>query len=237
MAGLDPSSPSGATSDSDYEYEYTDETENFYFTLDVTKHQSQAAPKTNQNTMSRTPKGKQSAQPTRTDSLQVLDLHSENPLVKLGSSFYSCHWSTDLGTQFYVTKPGVVEEPLRRGYVLDVLGLSRARLTGTPVTLHQRRPNASEKPVGSSTGNAILLDIDDDEQASAGASPGSTPTTQQPPMHKNISRLATTRQNARDPLVRAQASFLERLAIIKRQKGETDVVPGHGIEELTGPCQ
>ena len=100
--------------------------------------------------------------------MQVLDLHSENPLVKLGESFYSCHWSTDLGTQFYVTKSGVVEEPLRRGHVLDVLGVSRARLTGRPVTLHRRRPDVAEQSVGSSAVNAIALD-EDDNQANAGA--------------------------------------------------------------------
>jgi hypothetical protein len=226
--------PTATTSDSDYEYEYADETEDFYFTLDVTKHQSQTISKPNQNTQNGKSKGKQSAQPT--DRLQVLDLHSENPLIKLGDSFYSCHWSTDLGTQFHVTKSGVVEEPLRRGYVLDVLGISRARLTCNPVTLHRHRPDAAEKGVGSSAVNAVVLDSDD-EQANAGAVPVNTPNAQQHPMKKSISRLAAARQNARDPLVKAQASFLERLAIIKHQRGETDAVPVHGVEELTGPRQ
>lgn len=226
--------PIVTTSDSDYEYEYADETEVFYFTLDVTKHQSQTILNPTQSTNNKKSKGKQPAPPT--DSLQILDLHSENPLIKLGDSTYSCHWSTDLGTQFYVSNPGVVEEPLRRGYVLDVLGISRARLTGNSVTLHRRRPDAAEKAVGSSAVNAVVLESDDD-QANADAAPVSTPNAKQLPMNKSISRLATARQNARDPLAKAQASFLERLAIIKHKKGERDTVPIHGVEQLTGTSQ
>jgi hypothetical protein len=210
----------------EWEYEYDEnETEDFYFTLDVTTLQSRYGSKA-----THIGKGKAPAQPN--DQLQVVDLQSDNPLIKLGECFYSCHWSTDLGTQFYLAKPGIDEKPLRRGHVLDLIGISRARLTGEPVTLHRRRPDATEKSAGSTTSSAIVLD-DDEDAASGVSTPTAMPTSLDRSLNKNINRLATARQNARDPLVKAQASFLEHLAIIKHRKGEKDAIPVFGVDDLT----
>lgn len=224
--------PSEEENEGDFEYEYSDETEDFYFTLDVTTH----APSTATNPIETTPnknlKGKQAAGRSE-QQLEVLDLHSDNPLIKLGDSFYSCRWSTDFGTQFYVAKAGTVKQSLRSGHVLDVVGMSQARLTGKPATLHRHDAKTpTPKAVGSSSANAIVLDDVGHgtpekgilEQSNA---PSHLPTT------KNIQRLAAARSKARDPNVKAQASFLERLAIIKQRKGERDIVPVYGIEELS----
>lgn len=217
---------SGTTATDEWEYEYDEnETEYLYFTLDVTTLQSQSGLKTTHIN-----KGKTATQPP--DQLQVLDLHSDNPLIKLGECFYSCNWSTDLSTQFYVAKPGIDENPLRPGHVLDVIGTSRVRLTGDPVTLHRRRPDAPEKAVGSTTADAIALD-DAGDVTSTNSTPTAISTTEDRVMRKNIKRLATARQNARDPLVKAQASFLERLAIIKHKKGEKDAVPVYGVDTVS----
>ena len=221
---------SGINTTDEWEYEYDDEeTEDFYFTLDVTTLQSQSS-----SNATHIGKGKAPARPN--DQLQVLDLHSDSPLIKLGDCFYSCHWSTDLGTQFYVANPGIDEKPLRRGHVLDVIGISRARLTGEPVTLHRRRPDAPEKAVGSTTADAIVLDNEEDV-ASNVSTPTPVPTSLDHSLNKNINRLATARQNARDPVVKAQASFLERLAIIKQKKGEKDAVPIFGVDDLSAPIR
>nr|POF14931.1 hypothetical protein CFP56_71878 [Quercus suber] len=66
-------------------------------------------------------------------NLQFLDLQSDAPLIKFGKAVYRGQWSTDLGTQFYVSRPHVVEEPLKPGNIADVIGISRARLLGRPL--------------------------------------------------------------------------------------------------------
>lgn len=231
MATAEPGNAPALESESDFEYEYTDETEDFYFTLDVTTHGIPTASTSAQPNTGKKIKGKHIAPPP--EQLQVLDLHSDNPLIKLGDSSYSCHWSTDLGTQFYVAKRGMIEEPLRPGHVLDVIGVSRARLTGKPVSLHRRDRKTSTKAVGSSATNAIVLD-DTEDRATGDAVPGNMSASQYRSTSKNINRLSTVRNRARDPNVKAQASFLERLAMIKQRKGETDKVPVDGIEELSG---
>ena len=232
LPGHTPATSSNSPMSSEWEYEYNDnETEDFYFTLDVTTLQSQSGSIAANDKKT---KGRLPVQPT--EQLQLLDLHSDNPLIKLGEHFYSCHWSTDLGTQFYVAKPGIDEKPLKPGHVLDVIGISRARLTGEPVTLHRRRPDALEKPVGSTAAEAIVLDEDEDA-ASAVSTPTPMPTSLHRSLNKNINRLTTARQNARDPLVKAQASFLERLAIIKRKKGEKDAVPVSGVDDFSAPTR
>ena len=227
MAASEPVGASLEESESDFEYEYADDdTEDFYFTLDVTTHGLRGASKADELTSRRKSKGRQAAKSI--EQLQVLDVHSDNPLIKLGDSFYSCNWSTDLGTQFYVAKAGTFKESVRPGYVLDVIGISQARLTGRPVTLHRRDAKIPTPAAGSSSTNAIALDGDEDQ-----AIEGTASDTQLPPVNKNVKRLAAVRNRARDPNVKAQASFLERLAIIKQRKGEKDVLPVYGIEELS----
>ena len=231
MAGHEPSEAPTADSESDFEYEYADDaTEDFYFTLDVTTHGIRATSKADESALSRKSKGKQAAKSP--EQLEVLDMHADNPLIKLGDSFYSCNWSTDLGTQVYVAKAGTIKECVRPGHVLDVVGISRARLTGRPVTLHQRDAKIPTSAAGASATSAIALEADED-QASEGAAAHNSAITESPRMNKNIKRLAAVRSRARDPNAKAQASFLERLAIIKQRKGEKDALPIYGIEELS----
>lgn len=211
-----------ATEDSEYEFEYDEnETEDFYFTIDVSNGQSQGPNDQGTN------KGNTSIEPK--DKMQILDLHSDNPLIKYGNSFYSCHWSTDLGTQFYISHTGLTADPLRQGHVLDVVGISRAKLTGTPVTLHGRRLNTTKSNSGASADNAAALDRDQDGETTViDYTPGGKP------LSKNIARLTKLREKAREPTRKAQASFLEKLAIIKHKRGEKDNVPADGIDGLTG---
>lgn len=224
--------PSQEENEDDFEYEYSDETEDFCFTLDVSTHAPSVGANAVETTPNKNSKNKQAARRSE-QRLEVLDLHSDNPLIKLGDCFYSCRWSTDFGTQFYVAKAGTVKGTLRPGHVLDVVGMSQARLTGKPVTLHRHDAKTPIlKTVGSSSTNAILLDDVGDGTAEKAISEQSSAPLH-PPTTKNIQRLATARTKARDPNVKAQASFLERLAMIKQRKGERDIVPVYGIEDLS----
>jgi hypothetical protein len=142
MAATESSGVSFMERESDFEYEYTSETEDLYFTLDVSTHGLRNTSEADELTAGRRSKGKRAA--GSLDQLQALDLHSDNPLIKLGDSFYSCSWSTDLGTQFYLAKAGTFKESVRPGQVLDVVGISQARLTGKRSRSSYRRHCGSQ---------------------------------------------------------------------------------------------
>ena len=254
--------------DDEMEWEYDEnETDDFYFTLDVTTHQPEQTSKASQPKKKRktsratTSQSKdadaqvvseplivqvprtQNSEQTRTQSettttakkqgeLQILDLHTTNPLIKLNNAFYSCYWSTDLGTQCYVSGQGVIDQPLRTGYVVDVVGMSRARLTAMPVTLHRRKNAIAKQVVGASPGNAINIE---DGGVAADISNDVLIRENQSPPSSRTSLFAAAREKTRDPALKAQASFLERLTAIKERKGETDIVPLHGVKNYRAP--
>ncbi|GAB1740174.1 hypothetical protein NU219Hw_g5087t1 [Hortaea werneckii] len=287
----------------EWEYEYDDnETEDFYFTLDLTTHVSnavaapeprkrnRAAPKGKRRpetpaeqaareerdaavsavvTAARLPSlpatGADGEEPnppgTQEAKLQILDLHSENPFVKFIDGVYSCNWHTDLSTQVYVAKPGgVTETPvLRPGTVVDVVGLSRNRLVGKPVTLQPRpkpvvvvEPAAlggggEDNPTSSSSPNTL---------SHTAVPPSTTTTTSPAPPHPAAGAVPppsssggtdSTHIRPGDPLIiprdrvrteamEHQAVFLEQLAAIKLRRGETDLVPVSGVRFYDAPA-
>ncbi|KJX95715.1 hypothetical protein TI39_contig1129g00001, partial [Zymoseptoria brevis] len=153
----------------EYEYEYsTTDTEDFYFTLDLTTHVPGAlAPQPparsgngidpvtdvngssnpgddvdENNASTNNPSTDKTTSSSPSDTLQILDLHTPNPLLKFNNETFTAHWSTDLGTQFHITQTGLHPTPLRRGNVLDVVALSQTRLLAKPITLNPRsHPN------------------------------------------------------------------------------------------------
>ncbi|KAI7463039.1 hypothetical protein KC351_g16063 [Hortaea werneckii] len=274
--------------DVQWEYEYdANETEDFYLTLDLTTHVSNAVATPEPRKRNRAaPKGKrrpettaeQSAReereaavpavttarlpslpaaaadgeeqlPTATQEakLQILDLHSENPFVKFVDGVYSCNWHTDLSTQVYVARPGATETPLRPGNVVDVVGLSRMRLVGKPVTL-QPRP----KPVSVET-EPLLPRGDDGNNPSSQDVPTTTTSTTNPPHSPSAATaglppssdfshirpgdpLTIPRDRVRTEAMEQQASFLEQLSAIKLKRGETDLVPVSGVRYYDPPA-
>lgn len=169
--------------------------------------------------------------------LQILDLHEENPLVLLDGQLYSCNWGTDPGSQFYVTHAGVAEKPLRPGRLLDVVGLSRARLIGRPAAVRQREA-AAVLDVGASAENAIAIDAEnhDDDQDDkidlTSDTPHEVSLQDAPTPTEHFTR---KRRAATDPETKAHASFLERLSAIKEKKGETNHIPLHGVQSYELP--
>lgn len=242
--------------DDEWEYEYDpNETDDVYFTLDLTNHDLSAL-QVKEVSLNGKPKPKlmtapadrppsesaglspnpESSTNTNNDNpsqdakqIQIVDLHTPKPYVKFGTSIYSCYWMTDLGSQFYVSRPGVVEEPLRPGNVVDVIALSRARLIGKPTALKQRadyKDPASHQ--GSASSNAIAID-DDDE-------PGPSQST-----NGNLhdygpgKELIVPPELITDSASEQQASFLERLSAIKVKKGEKDLVPTNAVRYYQPP--
>lgn len=230
-------------SNDEWEYEYSSyEQESLYFTLDLTTHVPNALPDT-QNIQSGSTSPNHSApraersNRTQSDSessgndeedaedlpsLQILDLHTSNPLIKFEETVYSCYWTTDLGTQFHISAAGQTPEALRKGTVLDVLGISRARLIGKPVGLIDRHapPPPTSTTAQKPSENIEADGSDGDENAFS--------TTTGP--------LKIPRSILKTPTSRSQASFLESLSKIKLAKGETDQVPILAIKHYSKPA-
>lgn len=244
-------SPSILEAEDDWEYEYDqDETDEFYFTIDLTTHVPDALvskqKSANGKLMPTVPiddaddhdddpddeqdeTNPQQRSPARAplhrqandepSNLQVLDLHSDAPLIKFGDNVYRGQWSTDLGSQIYVSRPMVIDKPLRPGNIVDVIGISRARLLCRPVTLQQRPDWIDDTDI---TRTETSPDVSDDAEE-AFPDLAARPTL-------------VPRENLVKPEHKIQASFLERLSKIKIKKGELDPVPAtHSVIKYENP--
>ncbi|KAF2213761.1 hypothetical protein CERZMDRAFT_83864 [Cercospora zeae-maydis SCOH1-5] len=236
---------------SEWEYEYDpNETEDLYFTLDLTTHVPDAlarkydsAARNHGTAKSGQDNGdaqnddaedgdgntKQRAGPSRPRSnLQLLDLHTRNPLVKFDDGIYNCYWSTDLGTQFHISQAGAIPQPRRPGTVLDVIGLSQTRLIGKPVTLTEKNFDAN----GRAQSTAPEHDTVDAQSNDGDAQQEEAPV----PLSNDPSQpLIIPRELCRNATAEAQASFLERLSQIKLKRGETDRIPMYSIRSHPDP--
>ncbi|KAM0719323.1 hypothetical protein Q7P37_005228 [Cladosporium fusiforme] len=248
VSSAQPSSLDTAN-DSDWEYEYDDnETEEIYFTLDLTTHVPNAIQektyakngrlirpeKTTAATGDNAPaeaveahgqdaagEGDEEANAHgECGKLQILDLHTEKPYVKFNNGFYSCHWFTDLGTQFWITNPGVVSNPKLGGHVLDVVGSSQTRLVARPANLKRKRGSEDHGFVVSNEAAAQSVEVEED-----GASDVSDMEDRFYPFDVDQDPnepMSIPRQKIKDPHLAAQANFMERLSAVKLKKGEKD---------------
>ena len=144
------------------------------------------------------------------DDFQILDLHTLNPLIADRSHFYSCQWSSTLGTDVFLSAPSLPPpseallgdessstKPLRSYPGVDLLATSRIRLTARPFEAIPRPRSAThmnEAFASSST-------VENDEPEIQIPIPATAPISRQ-----------------------KQAAFLSKLMNIKRQRGETDEV-------------
>ncbi|KAK2798228.1 hypothetical protein FQN50_008926 [Emmonsiellopsis sp. PD_5] len=218
-----------ASDDSDYEYEYDDSaTETFYLNLDLTTCNGPIrAPRKRTASSSNTPFTASTPDPHQPvpfepphspenpgeeqlasvesdldhDQIQIMDLHSENPIISYRNQLFSCSWADLVGTELTFTAP---EERstfprLRHDQAFDLISANRAKLLGQKANLifsSEPRPPSS----------SIITRSDDPAGLPAAA-------LSSDPAHR--SRPA--------PLTN-QGRFLERLMNAKHAKGETDVV-------------
>ncbi|KAF7589099.1 hypothetical protein BBP40_004766 [Aspergillus hancockii] len=233
MLALDPAilidSALSDEEDSDYEYEYDEqETETFYLNLDLTtSHGPIRAPRrrhdptaTTSSTAATPGPSSASVPPSRSDDneptlastevdntlaerVQILGLHTHNPIISYQNQIFSCSWADQIGTELlfsradFESQPGPQPEsevaaprviPLKRGKDFDLLAANSVKVLG-------RRANliSSAGPAQNFPHPDAALDV------TAGAN-----------------RRVTTQTN--------QALFLDRLKGIKRIRGETDAV-------------
>ncbi|KAE8350246.1 hypothetical protein BDV28DRAFT_139498 [Aspergillus coremiiformis] len=213
--------------DTDYEYEYDEyETETFYLNLDLTsshgpirpsrrRHDpatdssSAAAPPDpssipvppypgdeNESALANTEFGNSPA-----ERVQILGLHTYNPIISYQNQVFSCSWADQIGTELLFTRPelepqpGLESEseaavsqvvPLKRGKDFNLVAANCVKILG-------RRANliSSVGPAQHSLYSDVALDV-------------------------GVSRKPGPQSN--------QTMFLERLGSIKRARGETDTI-------------
>lgn len=141
-------------------------------------------------------------------SIQILDLHTPNPIISYRNHIYDCRWTSTIGTDLLITAPSPESElpKLVEGEGFDILAVSSIKIVGQSAQLVPKpdarvsRNAASEElanPEGNEGGVKIPVGI-----ASSKA-----------------------RQN--------QARFLERLINVKVAKGEQDAVTVHSQKRMT----
>ena len=188
----------------DWEYEYHDaDTESFFLTLDLSSQgpvrrlSTPPAPATDDEP------GPDFARPLTTteadhpsdpsaDRLQILALHTFNPIVSYQNQVFTCSWADLLGTELLFTSPDELvssEDAVLRGRDFDLVAANSVKLLGRKANLM------------SSSGVTVSEPL--------------TPSATGPSSTTSTTPTGTTTNQAR---------FLERLAAIKQDRGETDPV-------------
>jgi hypothetical protein len=153
-------------------------------------------------------------------TLQILDLHTEKPYVKFNNGFYTCQWFTDLGTHFWITSPGVVNNPKLSGHVLDVIGSSQTRLVAKPAILKRKRDALDHPDQEPTSPKPTSPTKNNDDDAASSISDDQPPEPQQ---HQDPTKpMIIPRRKILDDHMSSQADFMHRLSAIKLAKGEKD---------------
>ncbi|PWY92923.1 hypothetical protein BO70DRAFT_392292 [Aspergillus heteromorphus CBS 117.55] len=207
--------------DSEYEYEYhPTDTETVYLTLDLTSlHGPIRAPRRRQDPSSSTttptpshhdePDAALSSTETNpnstSDGVQILGLHTPNPIISYQNQIFSGTWADQIGTELLFTPPEHAHDhdhdhddptqhlnpitPLHRGKTFDLVSANSVKILGRKANLI------------SSSANVYAAETFTSDPADA-------PT--------GLVRKTAQQSN--------QARFMERLTRIKREKGEMDTV-------------
>ena len=152
--------------------------------------------------------------------IQILELHSDNPIIAVDKRAFSCHWASSVGTDMLFEAPANRDlSPPRPGKQdntnaedAKLVALTRSRLVAKPVNLTVKsNEDMSERvPVV----HAAQVEM---------ITPSVKPTRARGPKKHHITQ---SRQD--------QKSFLERLSTARRNKGEDPWVPWN-VHELNLP--
>lgn len=141
--------------------------------------------------------------------IQILDLHTANPIISYQNHIYNCSWAATIGTELLITAPRPGDDlptlVSRPGY--SVLAASSVRLVSQSAQLFHRQ-DTHAAPLADVLTTATFEAAESDDRIPVG--PGAQPAR------------------------RKQARFLEKLMKVKRRKGETDDVTVYAKKRLTG---
>ncbi|EUC47945.1 hypothetical protein COCMIDRAFT_3078 [Bipolaris oryzae ATCC 44560] len=196
--------------DDEWEYEYDEtETEDFYIPLDLSNVPAAQIPMVSQSrpghpTLLKSRLRALNAargQPVETAAgsnarqemanmgeVQVIGLHTPNPLVMYNGQLLSCHWTSTIGTDMFFVKPDVdadTTQPLRSLPSVDLLSLGSAKLVAKVGRLRPRddvnhaddaqQPTESMQGAGNGSSQAAVTSSESEGQRSGGeAKPTST---------------------------------------------------------------
>lgn len=135
--------------------------------------------------------------------IQVLELHSHNPVISYQNQLYSCTWSDMIGTNMFFSKHNDEVDSLRSTEEYDLLGTSRIKLIG-------KQAKATAKPRKEKGGQKHSAEDSRDEgiDVKSGKSLGNI----------RVGNAVINRE------IKKQAKFLEKLMDAKQAKGEKDNV-------------
>ncbi|GAM85746.1 hypothetical protein ANO11243_037540 [Dothideomycetidae sp. 11243] len=235
-----------------WEYEYDkDESEVVYVTVDFSTHTPPSLPENKKSTKQESKNGPRkqarnagnavhetvdSTPSIDVDSqtpgqMQILDMHTSNPLISYNSQLYTCHWATDIGTTIHISKSkpdsdsSELHQPLRSFDSFDLLAKTRARLVAVPARVKPAAVSAPQAPaptpalqfVSSTTG--FVLDTTEGDRV-----------VYEPDGRMRI----TVPANASAAKV-SQSRFLERWAELNARRGKTDPVPIKTVKNYSLP--
>ncbi|KAL8720431.1 MAG: hypothetical protein Q9225_002721 [Loekoesia sp. 1 TL-2023] len=198
-------------------------------------------------TLDPVPKGDKatlSASTDPSDRIQILDLHTTNPLISYNNRIYACTWGSTLDTDIFLTSPAALSvlphdsqiTPLKSLPDLSVLGTSCIKLTARPVTITPKTDNPQTQrspqspPINTQPPtNDCVIPPPQPTTTSTSALP--SPTTHQ--LHPSNPLKIPLNPSAPNS-TRKQASFLESLMAIKAAKGESDQVTVHATKSYQG---
>ncbi len=141
------------------------------------------------------------------ETVQILDLHSTNPIVSYMGQVYSCMWTDMIGTNMFFTHPGSTArmDTLQSTDDYDLIGTSRIKLVAEGAkVVKSNAPGEGLQEKGDNTRRQRAGSDDVVDGSSLGDFHRSNPKV-------NVQ-------------MKKQASFLEKLMNIKRQRGEQDLV-------------
>lgn len=179
------------------------------------------------------------------DRIQILDLHTRNPLISYHDRIYSCNWASTIGTDIFLASPeslsavpgdGKNVTPICNLPNVSIIGTSCINLTARPITITTRNDASQPQltPTNPTTNMpTVLTPLDPDPpQPSSPTNPAHSPLAPPSPSQNQPTRIPVS--YTADSTTRAQASFLQSLMAIKAAKGETDQVTVHATKQNHG---
>jgi hypothetical protein len=124
------------------------------------------------------------------NSVQILDLHTKNPLIAYRGTIYSCKWATTMGTDMFFGKQKEEESGSPQALInlkgWDLMGLSSARLLATEARLSHRvaqeEKNKDELQQSSFLHKFLNIQLKKGEVATAESVADGTPLADNVPM-------------------------------------------------------
>lgn len=175
-------------------------------TTDEANGAADGSTEANVSTDAYTPLDSAETETPSSERIQILGLHTRNPIVSYHNQIFSCTWADQIGTELIFSHPETEPEtdppgPLQQGPAFDLLAANSVKILG-------RRAN-----ITSSSGPGFVQEGGLESNAGVSAESLSTP-----PMG------GSTGVPRRVVPQTYQGQFIQRLQDIKVAKGETDTV-------------